>query len=53
MQKEAADCVFLCCGSVSNHLQSSALEIPLGLNTLLHSAWTNQVVSELLYSYAA
>lgn len=54
MQREAADCeMFLCSGSLSTRLQSSAMEIPLGLNTLLHSAWTNQVVSELLSSYAA
>lgn len=52
MQREAADCeMFLCFGSVSACLQSSAMEILLGLNTLLHSVRPNQVVSGLLSSY--
>lgn len=44
--------MFLCFGSVSACLQSSAMEILLGLNTLLHSVRPNQVVSGLLSSYA-
>lgn len=53
MQREATDCeMFLCFGSVSACIQSSAMEILLGLNALLHSVWPNQVVSGLLSSYA-